>query len=931
MAIRFHAIMKKTVSLFLSLIVFTVLSHGMDLKDWKVEGDVTVDPARAHAPSGASIKLSPGAKAVKTLRAENGSGRVTMWIYDDKAAPANPKAPRVGPSWGVVQSDGKMLVAGDLYAAYLSGDEGYAAADGTSQFYLKCQWLSAVRKEGWHKWDFIFDPEKGAAISLDDKPLRFDWNKTEVSGFTGIVLIGDENKGKSQTLWVDDVSADLGGPMKIKITPPAPPAPILPEKDEAATGDPVKLAPAVTGKHPRLLISADRIQKIRDFYNSEEGKVCREQVLSVVQQAEVPANRKIDNPATWSQDTGLFKLPSVALHYVLTNDKASLERGKELLKWLMTQHNWTVGGTPDVPFATALDNLKKQAAGGETNSDTTAAFTMVGAALLWDWLYNDLDPELREQFRQVLWQHSRAMYYGGHLGGNPGGSYWRGVPMYNHRWFRDWGLTFAAVAAAEGKPEEQWLLGKLRDELKFMADWLPADGSNHEGPGYGASSGALGMTFIVSDECLGTHYFDQPFFRNLTPYAMQLNTPDLKQAFYFADCFTKARSVHPFYLKTAAQFNEPDALDGMRHVQGVDPNAFGVRELAWLTLLCDDPKIHGDYKKLPTTAFYPDLGLAILRESWQEQAVGALFKCGPPGGYNLNSWRPTAKTADGKLPYINVAHDHPDANTFSILGDGDYLAETNRYPLKPGKLSTGNNVILINGMGQMAEGRPEGADWAQPSSNDMTKMGVITAWRDAGQVVVAEGEAAGSYLAYTDRKANKSRPALDRFRRTFVWVNGSYILVLDDVRAAQPVDITWLMQGAKLAPVDEAKGIYNLSKNKATCDFQLLSDGKLETKIGVSSANDHSKVLDWQQLQASTNGQSVRFVSIFNPWHQKDLKMTFTPSGPDKATITVTGPGISDTWTWEAAKGKFDAANLDGKRSGGFSVTVNAQTAKPQR
>ena len=66
------------------------------------------------------------------------------------------------------------------------------------------------------------------------------------------------------------------------------------------------------------------------------------------------------------------------------------------------------------------------------------------------------------------------------------------------------------------------------------------------------------------------------------------------------------------------------------------------------------------------------------------------------------------RVATGTLPYVNVAHDHPDANSFIIFGDGDYMAETDRYPLKPGKLSTGHNTILINGLGQAVQGRSEG-------------------------------------------------------------------------------------------------------------------------------------------------------------------------------------------------------------------------------
>jgi len=709
--------------------------------------------------------------------------------------------------------------------------------------------------------------------------------------------------------------------------------PILPENDPAATGAPVKLRDGMEGKHPRLLLTTERLVQLRAYYNSEKAASYRQQIEKLLPACVAPADRKT-SPA-WGQEIGLFKMPTVALHYLLTGDKTSLARCKEYLQWLAGTANWTNGGEPAVEntpeaYERVMETMKKMKPAGENNSDTTASFTMVGASLMWDWLYNDLDPAFREQFRRVLWQHARAMYYGGHLARNPGGNYWRGVPMYNHRWFRDWGLTLAAVATMEGKPEEQWLLGNLREELKFMAEWLAPDGSQHEGPGYGASSGALGMTFQVSDECLGTRHLEEPFFRNVSMFAMQESAPGMTEAIYFADCFTRVNSIHSFYLKTASYFKQADLMDGVRQYLKLRGNDFGVRDYGWLSLLSDDPALQGgDYTKLPTTILFPDLGITIAREAWKENAVAAMFKCGPPGGYKLNSWRTVKNPEAGNLPYINVAHDHPDANSFIIIGDGDYMAETNRYPLNPGKLSNGNNTILINKVGQTPQGRKEGEEWWQPSSKDMTKMGVITAWKDAGEVVVSEGEASGSYEVYNDSALKKSRPALDRFRRTFIWVKGGYILVLDDIRAPKPVEITWLMQGSKLEAVDQAKNIYRLSKKKAYCEFQLLADKEFKTEIGVSAANDHSKLLNWQQLQAGAEAETMRFVSIYNPWHIQDLKLNFTPEGAEKATIMVTGKGIADTWKWEAANGKFEASTIRGSREKGFNILIDAKNAVP--
>ena len=45
--------------------------------------------------------------------------------------------------------------------------------------------------------------------------------------------------------------------------------PVVPEKDPAATGEPVKLLPGLENKHPRLFLTAEQLPQLRNFYNSE--------------------------------------------------------------------------------------------------------------------------------------------------------------------------------------------------------------------------------------------------------------------------------------------------------------------------------------------------------------------------------------------------------------------------------------------------------------------------------------------------------------------------------------------------------------------------------------------------------------------------------------------------------------------------------------
>jgi len=726
--------------------------------------------------------------------------------------------------------------------------------------------------------------------------------------------------------------------------------PMLPEKDPAATGEPVKLLPGLENKHPRLFLTAEQLPQLRAYYNSEAAADYRKQFQAALNSCAPP---KICPPWPhgWVDGVngiGRANMQTVALHYLLTGDKTSLARAKEYLQNLAGTANWATGGEPTVEntpeaYAKVLATMKKMPPHNDfyapvqfaVNSDPHAAYMLAGAAVAWDWLYNDLDPVFREQFRQILWEHERALYYGGYMSGSStrlGRQYWNAYMAYNHRSTMDMGLAIGTLAAAEGKPEEQWMLGNLKKEMDFLEGCLAPDGSQRV---WDQPFCEAGMALQVADECLGTHHLDAPFIRNTSTFMLQATAPGMADRLFAANYPKQPANDQPYTLKFAAHFKQADQLDGIRQglkkISGPFSEAGG---LAWIFLIADDPKIQGGhYTNLPTTGFYPDLGLSFMRESWQDNAVAASIKCGPPGGYHYVSFRQSApKAALGPLTQ-NFSHGSwPNANMFVIFGDGDYLAETERGG--SGRTSS-YNTIVINKIGQTEPWRHDGAEWepwAKEDRVDVSKMAVITAYKDAGEVVVTEGEAAGSYGAYDDAKTKKSRPALDRFRRDFIWVKGGYILILDDVRAPQPVEITWLVQGAKLEPVEEEQRKYRLSQNKAHCDFQLLADTNFKMVIDVSTAAATSwtgKKLDWQQLQASAEAKALRFVSIYDPWHHQDLKLTFTPSGPDKATITVNGSGIADTWQWESAKGKFDAATIHGTRQQGFDVLVDAKTAVP--
>ncbi len=193
------------------------------LARWEIQGDAAIGDAQARA--GKALRVGPGARATIRFRDSDGAGEVKIWVYDDGTAPSNPKESRATAHWGVINAEGRILAVGPFCAKYLGGDKSYATGEYTPSKrenpVWKVQWLGVDRAAQWREWTFRFDPEAGLTILVDGKNVnathkRFDWDKSRVGGFVGVVIAGDKKDNESQTIWVDDVSVTLGEAMKVQ-------------------------------------------------------------------------------------------------------------------------------------------------------------------------------------------------------------------------------------------------------------------------------------------------------------------------------------------------------------------------------------------------------------------------------------------------------------------------------------------------------------------------------------------------------------------------------------------------------------------------------------------------------------------------------------------------------------------------------------------
>lgn len=219
--------------------------------------------------------------------------------------------------------------------------------------------------------------------------------------------------------------------------------------------------------------------------------------------------------------------------------------------------------------------------------------------------------------------------------------------------------------------------------------------------------------------------------------------------------------------------------------------------------------------RLLPSAVYPDIGWALLRSSWCEDAAMLAVK----SGFTWN-------------------HAHADAASFELYHNGMPLlidSGSCSYGRKEYRdyycQSRAHNVILFNGRGQDPEDHYRGVK--QP--------GTLHGYMEYGPFKYVYADATGPMAQHFSRNY-----------RHFLWVHDT-ILIYDDVRSHEPGTFQWLLHYAGSAQAErEAIGIVN---GKAEAHIRTLYPQGLtvEEEIGLA---DHDPERQRQYLSFSTTEES---------------------------------------------------------------------------
>lgn len=812
-----------------------------------VSGEVLVQREIVHGGENA-VSLARGAELLIPVAEEDGFGTVTMWVYDSgltlEGEAAKERA--FGPLWGLSNTQDQRLCFGLIYAPYLSGNGSYGWISTAENGWSSRRYARSARTEGWRQWRFTVNNETDIVVTVDDREATgFDIMTSKFfRGFSGVYLRG--SRDLDERLFVDDLEVSWQQqPLTERVLP-------LPgEKRPPPEAGPLPLKPHLVGKHPRLFFTAQDIPALlarcksthQDFFDRLLSGA--ESYLGQMPPSAAGQNSNDQDMQQW----GWWRLQTLAFAYVVTGDE---RYGRKAIEWMEVFAAYEQWGT-----------------GQETNQSMGAANFLTGMACAYDWCHDLMSDDQRERFRdKLLWQ-LQEMCWAGFMDPTTAG-YWKGDHQNNHRHHRLSGLLLASLALHGEVPEAEAYASFAAEDCRKVADAMPHDGSNHEGPSYTA----YGFSYVVRcfdalRHCAGIDLFATTTGLRRIPYfRAHTLTPGFQGVFNFSDSGGSTYYFNHYLFKLAAEYQDGGAQALMDAAYRASPQSFIYHP--WNILWYDAELEPVPLEQIPTWAYFDDLEVATYRSSWTDpDALAILFKCGPYGGHRLN------ELAEG---WFNVAHDHPDANHFMIFWKGRMWATDDGYPKKH-KGGENHNVVLVDGKGPLQRG----TGWLQPIPN-MAAMGRIDTVVHEDGLFAARGDATEYY------------PDLTAAFRWLAVVQDRYVVICDHLTADEPHEFQWLLHSDADWSQDEP-ACFSLTKGEQRLRLRFALPAGLVSSIEEDILEEKSRGHVLRVSPQEATGHAC-FIAVFAMEGLGDLR-----ASEDTSEMTVSlGEGI--TLVFDVASGE---------------------------
>lgn len=579
----------------------------------------------------------------------------------------------------------------------------------------------------------------------------------------------------------------------------------------ALAAEPPELTPP---RHPYLLFTPEKTSLLKERITTEPtfAKAWSE----LQKNAESLLGKK---------DSKTEALQTLGLVYCVTGDKRYAAKCREILLDACAKQSWVEAQFPQriPPWNSALDTAR-------TNFDTAVGF---------DCIHDFLPQEDRESIAAGMVR----------LGILPTLSDWvlgekriHSLDTMGHNW---WSVCvsmagFAALAVLEEEPRaREWL--KRIDEA--FPEWFNYSGSNLETkPATFDRAGGIYESVGYNSYAMAQYLLFRLAWTNTFPLHPPVPIPQLQKAgdYFINVCYPNSAvpmsltfgdsSLHstgslPVLLLWALGDHRADYLWYLKETKTEAFRGDAKRSSpVGLLYYPDDRELSAApaSPSLPPSTLFGNMGWAILRSSWQDNATMLAVK----SGFTWN-------------------HAHADAGSFLLFYKGKYLLidsgtcdysrpeYTSYY-----RQSRAHNVMLFNSKAENPEDIVSGSQTS----------GSVSHLIDAGDLKYVLADATGPTGRYFIRNF-----------RNFLWI-GNVILVMDDVKSFDPGVFSWLLHYGGLA---ESKGS-DLAIRQG--DASVLVRALLPASLPDGSATEHKmKLLSQGGLVDHNPGASTNYFCFQAP------------------------------------------------------------------
>ena len=264
---------------------------------------------------------------------------------------------------------------------------------------------------------------------------------------------------------------------------------------------------------------------------------------------------------------------------------------------------------------------------------------------------------------------------------------------------------------------------------------------------------------------------------------------------------------------------------------------------------------------LPRSRTFADLQGVIWRTGWGKEDLLFGLRTGPLGGrYLTDTSAKGGYPYDNGMDYLNIGHDHHDANSFFLYRGPVPLAR--EYVTYESRASEYHNTVLVDGEGQWPRLGQEMSYRPLPPEGLARAERGLEVVQEAGSLSYLEAEAGNAYQPDTSRVAAEGQSVLDQFRRRVLFVRPGYLVMVDTLRSASPHRYDWVCHfGRQLT--QEGDWMKGVADEGQVLGVKLMSSAKLEAETGYDGRSPYR--VPWLRVHPADKQANTEFITLLYP------------------------------------------------------------------